>query len=232
MGIGGLSWLGRGRHASKEGSVSTRSQRVALGLLAAFLVGCLALVAWRVTAPAPTEDRVTLSVDGSRWRSDLDEAFFASEEPWPPGQTRTAVFWVRNDADLPAVVDMDVTTTAGLELTQSGLLEVSAVLRDGAVQPFLAEHEVNTVGLGELQPGERVTVTLRAVLAGATDVDSASVRYRVSGSGVGAQDSRWVLDPTGAHLELAPIFLGIGFLVTAFVMRRSRRPRPRSHAHR
>ena len=145
------------------------------------------------------------------------------------GQTRTAIFWVRNDADVRADVDLYVTSTGAEDLIASGVLTVSASTGDGEdVQPFVTGRDVNTVRVGELGAGERATVTLLADLAGAVEVDSASVRYRISGAGVRAEESRWRLDTTGAHLELAPLFLGVALLMTAWVMRRSRQPRHRS----
>ena len=209
--------------------MSTRTRAVALWLLAAFVAACLAVVAWRLTTGEETADRVTLSMDGVHWTPELEEALFESESPWPPGQTRTSIFWVRNDADVRADVDLYVASTEGADLMASGLLVVSASIGDGEdLQPFVTGRDLNTVRIGELGPGDRATVILRAELAGAVEVDSASVRYRVSGSGVRAEQSRWRLDSTGAHLELAPLFLGVALLMTAWVMRRSRQPRHRS----
>jgi hypothetical protein len=209
--------------------VSTRSRFVVLCLLAAFVLACAAVVVWRLAGPEQTTNRVTLSADGVRWTSGIEDTFFFSETQWAPGETRTAVFWVRNDADVRADVDVALTTTAGADLAHSGLLEVSAEVGDSDHrQPFVAERDLNTVRMGELGPGERATVTLRGVLAGAVDVDSASVRYRVSGSGTSVEEPRSPLDATGAHLELAPLFLGVALLVTALVMRRSRPRRPQA----
>ena len=213
--------------------MSTRTRAVALGLLAAFVLACLALMAWRLTAPDETTDRVTLSVDGVHWTPELEGALFESDSLWPPGQTRTAIFWVRNDADVRADIDLYVTSTGGEDLIASGLLVVSASVEDGDdVQPFVTGRDVNTVRVGELESGQRATVTLLAELAGTVEVDSGDVRYRISGSGVRAEETRWRLDSTGAHLELAPVFLGVALLMTAWVMRRSRRPRHRSRPRR
>jgi hypothetical protein len=204
--------------------VSTRSRFVVLGLLAAFVLAGTAALVWRV-GPDDTANRVALSADGAHWSARLDEAFFVSDSPWSPGQTRTAVFWVRNDADVRADVDLRVTSTDGQDLAHAGLLEISATVGGGDPQAFVAERDINTVRVGELAPGERVTVTLRAVLAGAVDVDSGSVRHAVSGSGLGVDEPRSALDDSGAHLELAPLFLGAALVVTVLVMRRTRAPR-------
>jgi len=183
----------------------------------------------QVAEPERVTSQVFLSVDGVHWTPELEEAFFVSEAPWSPGQTRMAVFWVRNEADAQAEVELRVAVTRGRDLADSGLLAVSAVVGDAdAGQSFLTGVDDNTVRLGELEPGERTTVALRAVLAGAVDVDSGTLRYAVSASAATAEDPRRALDPTGARLELAPLFLGAGLVLTVVHMRRTRRPGPRS----
>ena len=47
--------------------MGTRTRAVALALRVAFVVACLALMVWRLTAADETADRVTLSVDGVHW---------------------------------------------------------------------------------------------------------------------------------------------------------------------
>jgi len=207
--------------------VSTRSRIVISGLLAAFVLACLVSVLWRVTREETT-DQVAVSADGGHWAPSLEAPVFVSDSPWPPGQTRTAVIWVRNDADVRADVDLHV-VSASVDDNLRWVLEVAATVNDeDDAQPFIAERDVNTVRVGPLERGERATVTLRAELSGSEDLDSASVTYRIVGSGTRAEDSRSMLDSTEAHLELAPLFLGLGLLMTAYVMHRSRRPRARS----
>ena len=207
----------------------SRPQAVLLGVLAAIVLAGLAAGAWRYITHEPITDQVTVSVDGSRWSSHLEDAFFSSEESWPPGQTRTAIVWVRNDADLAAYVDLHVAAVDGQDLTRSGVVEVSAVIGAGDdIQPFVAERDINTVRLDVLDEGERETVTLRAVHTGEAEVDSAALRHRLSGSGIAAEAPRSPLDVSEARLELAPLFLSVALLVTLMVMHRSRRPRARS----
>jgi hypothetical protein len=206
--------------------VSTRSRTLGLLLVyASALVCAVGAISQMGNAEEPT-NRVTVSVDGMHWSAHVEDALFASGTPWTPGQTRTVRFWVRNEAEAPADVEVLVLGTAGQDLMQTGLLELFAtVADDGDVQEFDERNDVNVVRVGHLGPGERAAITLRAVLAGALDVDSASVRYRISGTGVLQEDPRLPMDPTGAHLELAPLFLGIALLCTALVMRRTRRRR-------
>jgi hypothetical protein len=209
--------------------VRSRPQAAFLGVLAAIVLAGLAAGAWRYATHEPITDQVTVSVDGARWTAHLEDAFFSSEEPWSPGQTRTAILWVRNDADLPAYVDLHVAAVEGQDLTRSGVLEISAVVGDGDdVQPFVADRDTNTVRIDVLDEGERETVTLRAVHAGEVALDSAALRHRLSGSGIAAEDPRSPLDASEARLELAPLFLTVALLVTLLVMYRTRRPRARS----
>lgn len=209
--------------------MGARSRGAGLGLLAALVVALLALMVWRVGSAEEVTDQVRLSVDGVRWTLTMEDAFFYSEHPWEPGEERTAMFWVRNTADVRADVHVTLRSTGGEELTHSGLLLVSASVDDGLPQPFAASRDVNTIRVGELEAGERATITLHADLGGTAVVDSSIVRYRAFGSGTRAEEPRSVLDATGANLELAPIFLAIALVATTLVMRSTRRrqaPRP------
>ena len=207
----------------------SRPRAALLAVLAAIVLAGLAAGAWRYATHEPTTDEVTVSVDGARWSAQLEDAFFSSEDAWPPGQTRTAIFWVRNDADLPAYVDLHVAAVGGQDLMRSGVVEISAEVGDeDDIQPFVAERDLNTVRIDALDEGERETVTLRAVHTGEAEVDSTTLRHRLSGSGIAAEEPRSPLDASEARLELAPLFLSVALLVTLLVMHRTRRPRPRS----
>ena len=206
--------------------MSSRSPGTALSVFAAFVLAALAVLAWRVTAEEATGDQVTVSVDGVRWTSELEDALFVSDSAWPPGQTRSQIFWVRNDADGPADVDVQVTAVDGDDVTDSGVLEVSAVVGEGDdVQFFTSGRDVNTVGIGTLERDARETVTLRAEHTGETQLDSAAVRHQISATGtrVGAAPES-PLDLSDSRLELAPLFLCVALVVTLMVMRRNRRP--------
>ena len=207
--------------------MSTRSRIAVLSLLVAFVLACVATVVWRETTLDETANRVRLSADGVRWTSTYDDAVVASEDPWTPGQTRTAVFFVRNDADVRAdvIVAVALTSEGG---GAGSALRVSASVGDGDAQFFVPERQVNAVRVGELDPGQRATVTLRAAFFGTEALDSSAVRYGISGSGTRAPGSSSSFDSTGANLALAPIFLGVALLLTAYVMHRSRHPRPAS----
>lgn len=208
--------------------MSTRSHGAALSVFAAFVLAALAVFAWRVTAEEATVDKVTVSVDGVRWTSELEDALFVSDSAWPPGQTRSQIFWVRNDAAGPADVDLKVTAVDGE--TDSGVLEVSAVVGDGDdVQLFTSGRDVNTVRIGTLEQDAREAVTLRAEHIGETELDSAEVRHQISGTGtrVGAPRNS-PLDLSDSRLELAPVFLCVALVLTLMVMRRDRRRTSRS----
>lgn len=209
--------------------MSTRRQVVVLGLIAATLVASLALLGWRFAGDDESAHRVTLSVDGVRWTSDHEAAFFHSANAWLPAQTRSAVFWVRNDGDVTADVDVVVATSAGETLTQSGQVTLSATIGDpGAVHPFVPERGVNTVRIGTLEPGEREVVTLRAEHTGEAELDSSTLRHRISTVGTSAEEPDASQDVFDAQLELAPVFLCVALVVTLIVMRRSGRTRTKS----
>ena len=203
--------------------MSTRLQAAVLGLLGAIVLASLAVVGWRFAQDEETTNRVTLSVDGVQWTAALEDAFFLSDSAWTPGQTRSAIFWVRNDADVAADVDVVVSTSAGEALTESGQVVLSAAIGDGGdFQVFVPERGVNTLRLGAIEPGERETVTFRAEHSGEAELDSSLLRHRISGSGTRVEEAdSSPLDPSDARLELAPLFLCVALLVTLVVMRRT-----------
>ena len=204
--------------------MSTRSHGAVLGVLAALVLTVLAVAAWRFTTQEASANQVAVSVDGVRWTADLEDAFFFSDSAWTPGQTRTAVFWVRNDADVDADVSVTVSTSSGEALTESGQVALSAAIGGGDdFRRFAPGRGVNTVRIGTLDPGKRETVTLRAEHVGEVEVDSALLRHHISGSGTSIMDDSR-LDASDARLELAPLFLCVALVVTLVVMRRTRTP--------
>lgn len=205
--------------------MSTRFQVLIVGLLVAIMLTFVAVLALRSATHVDTTNRVTLSADGVEWTAELEDAFFFSDTAWSPGQTRSAIFWVRNDADVDADVDVVVTTSAGEALTQSGQVTLSAALGDGGdFRFFVPGRGVNTMSVGTLSPGERETVTFRAEHTGDAELDSSLLRHRISGSGTRADDASPTLHLSDARLELAPLFLCVGLLVVLVVIRRRRVP--------
>ncbi len=208
--------------------MGTWPRAVSLGLLAALVLAPLGAFLWQMVGTEQSPDQVTISVDGVRWSGDLEDEFFHSEATWGPGEERTAILSVRNEAEQRADVSVDVVCTAGQELISTGVLRVSAKVNDRAEQVVAPHSVLLVVDVGVLGPGETATLTLRAEHTGAVPepVDSTSVRHHVAGQGKRVGEPPSVLTANGAYLVLAPVFLGIAMVVTALVMMSSRRSGP------
>jgi len=211
--------------------MGTSWQRVATALLAFVVVVPLAVFAWLSVTTEDTPDRVRLSVDGVRWSAELEDAFFYSDEPWAPGEVRTAILWVRNDAPVPADVTVTVICEKGDVLVDHGALVVSGAVDDGRPQRFDPDEYHNDVRVMTLKPAESTTLTLRAELVSdipdAQVIDSKGVRYRVVGSGHALEDGSTSV--ANARLVLAPVFIGLALIVSAVFLgsRGSSLSRPR-----
>lgn len=206
-------------------------RRFGIGLLAVLILVPVAAFAWQSTTDNESVDRVRLSVDGAQWTPVLEDAFFYSDTPWEPGEVRTAIFWARNASAAPGDLTITVLRSAGEELVEDGALIVSLIVDDRTPQHFDADLDRNVVRVGEVESGGVVTLTLRAVLTETPEpqvVNSVGLRYQVTGTGRPVEGgSRSMLAADEAHLVLAPVFLGVALLVTAWVMSSPSRSRPR-----
>lgn len=111
------------------------------------------------TAPAHAADELSVSSDGRTWSADLERPLFDPATRWAPGDRRTAVFWVRNDADEPGRLSVDVRTLGPSADTFDDLVvEASGGSVTWAEEPGPDGAGTATVAAGET---ERITVDVR-----------------------------------------------------------------------
>src|SRR3546814_72512 len=80
-----------------------------LGLVVLMLLVVAPLTLFAVLSLFEDEsaDSIRLSLDGEHWTAVIDGDLLATDKPWLPGETRSAIVYVRNSG--PAPVDADIT---------------------------------------------------------------------------------------------------------------------------
>lgn len=89
-----------------------------------FLVTMFCVVV--AAAPAAAADELGLSRDGTTWSSSIDTPLFGTSIRWVPGDSRTAVFYVRNQGGTPGDLTVDVTSSGPGNLMESEDLRITA----------------------------------------------------------------------------------------------------------
>jgi len=103
---------------------------LAVGVTTAGL-GCVVVPAAEA-APAPSTGLIGLSADGVSWGTSLSAPLFDPRVRWVPGDTRTAVFWVRNQAPSSGDVSVRFSPTVTLSGVDAQALRVRARAGDRA----------------------------------------------------------------------------------------------------
>jgi hypothetical protein len=183
-------------------------------------------------------DSIDLSLDGVHWTQALEGTLLASPEPWEPGESRSAIVYVRNGG--PDPVHADVTVLCLLtddDVTGDDITVTSQVDGEAPLElPVYGEPE--DVEIDELRSDQVVPLTLTATLAltapiGAT-LDGQAVRLELAVTGTRTEESGTpsLLDATGAQLWLAPVLLVAAAVVALLVQaRRSARAPGRGDTH-
>lgn len=202
------------------------------------LVGLILLVAAPLSLFAvlalfekESQDSIRLSLDGIHWKGKVDGALLASQEPWVPGEVRSAVIYVKNSGPAPVDADVLVTARSVDDLVRDGYLSLGATVGDGRAVTFPESTALNTVVVTDLGSGESVPVTLSATfdetapIGASLDSEALRLRVKVSGARTEEAGAPSLLDATGAQLWLAPVFL---VLAAAVALVGSARRRARS----
>lgn len=98
------------------------------------ILGALAVVVGVLgfgTGSATAAGEIGLSTDGVHWSSTLPGPLFAPGFVWVPGDTKTATFYVRNQATDAAVLDLTMVTGPVETLIDTGDLTVGASVDGG-----------------------------------------------------------------------------------------------------
>lgn len=132
--------------------------RVLAWLWPAVAVLALALILGARPTPAHAVTGIAFSRDGSSWGSALNGPLFSSSIRWVPGDVRTERFYVRNDSNLIAKMDVAVIATSVQELIDTGDLAVAVRIGNGDWQAtsVAGTHDLasRTVNVGESYPVE------------------------------------------------------------------------------
>jgi hypothetical protein len=204
-----------------------RSYRgLGLVLLIVLVVAPLTLFAVLAMFEDQSEDSILLSIDRVYWKGKLDGPLLESAEPWVPGQTRSAIVYVKNDGPDPVDADVIVSARSTDVVVRDGYLTLGATVGKGRSVSFPVSTESNDVMVEDLPSGDTVPVTLTATFdeeapIGATlDSEALRVRLRVSGTRTEEAGAPSLLDATGAQLWLAPVFLVLAALAALFAQAR------------
>lgn len=209
-----------------------RSYRgVGLVLLTLLVVAPLTLFAVLSLFEEESVDSIRLSVDGVAWDTEVGGTLLASPTPWTPGESRSAVVYLRNGGPAPVDAEVTVLCRTGDEQVRAGRLTLTAQVGDAEPTVFPVATGPHDVAVDGLDSDTVVPLTLTARFSqdapiGST-VDSEDLRFRFSVTGARTDDSRApsLLDATGAQLWLAPVLLVVGgTLLVVQARRRTRRP--------
>jgi hypothetical protein len=96
------------------------------------VLAALPLLAFLTPSAAVAAGELGLSSDGVSWAPNLPEPLFDPAFRWVPGDRETASFWVRNQSDGPAVLDVTMLGSAIDSLIRTGDLTVRVVAESGA----------------------------------------------------------------------------------------------------
>src|SRR5688500_5683454 len=81
--------------------------------------------------PAVAADEIGLSSDGGSWSSTLAQPLFDPAFRWVPGDHETASFWVRNESDDSALLDVAILGSSIDSLMETGDLTVTVAAASG-----------------------------------------------------------------------------------------------------
>lgn len=176
-------------------------------------------------------DAIKLSLDGEHWTDVVDGDLLVSEQPWLPGETRSAIVYVRNSGPAPVDAEVTVICRSTDELVLDGLLALATQVDQGPAVPFAVDVEPRKVIIEGLAADSTVPLTVTATFDGTAPIgatiDSHDVRLALRIRGARSADAGppSLLDAAGAQLWLAPILLVVaGGVALRVQARRTARP--------
>lgn len=189
-----------------------------LGLVVLMLLVVAPLTLFAVLSLFEDEsaDSIKLSLDGEHWRSDVDGALLASEKPWKPGETRSAIVYVKNSGPGPVDADVTIACRSTDDLVVDGHLALTTQVDQEPAVPFAVEMTPTKVMIEGLAADSTVPVTVTATFGDTAPIgaviDSHDVRLELRIRGARSEDAGppSLLDAAGAQLWLAPILLVVG----------------------
>ncbi len=112
--------------------------------------------------PAVAADEIGLSNDGVLWGSTLPHPLFDPAFRWVPGDRETASFWVRNQSDDSALLDVAILGSSIDSLMQTGDLSVTVAAASGGGNSATTTGRHELLSSRAVDPGqtERIDVTV------------------------------------------------------------------------
>lgn len=136
-----------------------------------------------IATPAVAAEEIGLSTDGVSWGSTLSQPLFDAGNRWVPGDRETASFWVRNQSDDPALLDIAILGSSVDSLMETGDLSVavSAASGGGSSTTKTGRHEL--LSSRAVEPGQTeridVTVALDSASSNMSQVKALDLRFEV-----------------------------------------------------
>ena len=146
-------------------------------------------------APALAADEIGLSSDGVSWGSGLSQPLFDAAFRWVPGDRETASFWVRNESDDSALLDIAILGSSIDSLMETGDLSVTVATATGGGRTTTTTGTHELISSRTVRPGEieriDVTVALDSAATNESQVKALDLRFevRLTQDAAGSDDS-------------------------------------------
>lgn len=123
---------------------------------------CVSTAIVLTATPAVAADEIGLSSDGVAWSSSLSQPLFDPAFRWVPGDSETASFWVRNQSDDDALLDIAILGTSVDSLMETGDLSVTVAAAGGGGGSTTTTGRHELLSSRAVRPGqtERIDVTV------------------------------------------------------------------------
>lgn len=129
--------------------------------LAGALAAALALAA-SSASPAVAANEIALSNDGQHWSRTLDRPLFDPAVRWVPGDSRTAAFYVRNDAPSAGELAIAVRSDDPDRPLVDDHVGIQARAGSGPWVALSAAGSLHRLAVGAIPAGARIRLEVRA----------------------------------------------------------------------
>jgi LPXTG-motif cell wall-anchored protein len=198
-------------------------------------VVAMVTVALGAPAPAIAAEGISFSRDGVTWTPSLPSPLFDDAVRWVPGDSRTAVFYLRNDSGADARLQVDVRTRDLDDLMRVGDLEIASRVDDGPWGAVSAPGTHRTAD-GSAAAGSVHVIEMRVTLPAESDARSQTLRVGFDvlvtlsheDIGVETSPSGAGLPTTGGTVDAALLLTGASAVMIGGALLAGRRRRRRS----
>ena len=136
-----------------------------------------------IATPAVAADEIGLSTDGASWGSTLSQPLFDPGFRWVPGDRESASFWVRNQSDASALLDIAILGSSIDSLMETGDLSVTVAAASGGGGSTTRTGRHELLSSRAVQPGQTeridVTVAIDPAATNQSQVKSLELQFEV-----------------------------------------------------